>query len=443
MWKALLLLPPACCPASCSTAHLLPSIIGLSAEYNCLFGISYGVPKLEPGDFVTCYNRGYCVATIVDEGGKVYWFAQERLPRLYRIHEIPRYTDDDARDFVARHSDIVIVKGPDGLTLGDLWEKTASFRLVAIEEGKFKLWHWGRIVCVGDSIHKSTPNLGVGANAAIESAAALANGIKRLIDRSHATDGSLPTKQDVEAMLAEYRETRVVRADADVDSSAFLARSHNLQGLGRRLFVRFIMPHTTEFVPELMGNAMIGAVKLDYLPLPMASLTGTKPFNPTQGNGKEESRLRRVLFALPLLVLSFVAFWVMNPNPAGPWAAAQRDSGVFELPSGDSVPILRSFYRLPSFDDFIALVNTFFFPSIYGTDPVSRRQVFSFLTDGTVLLTIWIFESTRRANFLTPMQWYVCASFTGESCLFWSKEWAKQRKRGPKKSITFKVLSHK
>ncbi|KAL2177766.1 uncharacterized protein P884DRAFT_277482 [Thermothelomyces heterothallicus CBS 202.75] len=377
----------------------------LISEYNCIFGISYGITKLQPGDFITCYNPGRCGLAIVAEGGKVFWFAQERLPRTYRLHEIPRYTTDDARDFIARHSDLIFLKGPDGLTLADFWEKTSSFRLLPIEEAKFKLWHWGRIVCVGDSIHKSTPNLGVGANAAIESAAALANGIKRLADQWRATDGSLPNIRDVEAMLAEYHRARVVRADAGVDSSGFLARSHNMHGLGRRLFVRFVMPHTTEFVPELMGNAMIGAVKLDYLPLPMASLTGTKPFNPSQGDGQQESKLKRALFASPLLALAFVAAWVMDPNSAGPWAAALRDSGIFELPSGDSVPILRSFYRLPAFDDFVALVNTFFFPSVYGTDPVSRRQVLSFLTDGTVLLTIWIFESARRANLLTPIQW--------------------------------------
>ncbi|KAL2165007.1 hypothetical protein VTH06DRAFT_303 [Thermothelomyces fergusii] len=377
----------------------------LTAEYNCLFGISYGISKLQPGDFISSYNSGRFGMAIAGDGGKVYWFAQERLPRMYHTHEIPRYTEDDAWDFVARHSDLVFVKGPDGLTLRDFWEKRSSFSLVALEEGKFKLWHWGRIVCVGDSIHKSNPNLGVGANAAIESAAALANGIKRLADQCRAGGGSLPTNGDVEAVLAQYHKTRFVRAEAGVDSSAFLARSHNMQGLGRRLFVHFILPHTTEFITELMGSAMIGAVKLDYLPLPMASLTGMTPFNPTQGDGLRESRLKRALFALPLLALAFVASWVMNPEAAGPWAAALRDSGVFKLPSGDAVPILRSFYRLPAFDDFIALVNTFFFPSVYGTDPLSRRQVLSFLTDGTVLLTIWIFESTRRANFVTPMQW--------------------------------------
>jgi hypothetical protein len=350
----------------------------------------------------TSYNLGRCCLIIAAEDGKVYWFAQERLPETYHLHNIPRYTDDDAKSFVARNGDITILPGPDGLKLADLWEKTVSSRLVAIEEGKFKLWHWGRIACLGDSIHKSTPNLGVGGNVAVESAAALANGIKRLADSWTAT-GVRPKQQEIEAMLAEYKRIREVRAGATVDASGFLARAHNIHGWSTRLFVKFVMPHLTEFIPEMMGDAIIGATKLDYLPLPMTSLTGTKPFNPTQGEGLHESKLKRMVSALPLLGLFFAAAWVMDVKPAMGWAEALRDSGVLKLPSGP-VPILRGFYHIRSFDDFIALVNTFFFPVVYATDPVSRRQALSFLTDGTVLLTIWIFESARRANILTPLQ---------------------------------------
>jgi len=390
-------------PYVCAPAHLP----GLIAEYNCLFGIAHGIhsPKLTPGDVNTSYNRGRCCLSIAAEGGKMYWFAQERLPDTCHLGSIPRYTDDDAKDFVDRHGDLVILPGPDGLTLADVWPKTVSSRLVAIEEAKFKLWHWGRIGCVGDSIHKATPNLGVGGNSAVESAAALANGIKRLAD-AWAASGRRTTQPEVEAMLAEYKTIREVRAGAIVDASGFLARAQNIHGLSTQLFVSFALPRLAEFLPELMGNTIIGATKLDFLPLPMASLTGTKPFNPVQGDGFRESRLKRMFLALPLLGMMFAALWVMDPSPASEWAKSQRDSGVLHLPSGP-VPILRSFYHLNGFDDFIALVNTFFFPTVYNIDPVSRQQLVSFLTDGVVMVTIWVFESARRANMLTPLQLYV------------------------------------
>ncbi|KAK3294210.1 uncharacterized protein B0H64DRAFT_418187 [Chaetomium fimeti] len=373
------------------------------SEYNCLFGIvnNLDCPRFPEGDVHTTYNERRCALSISVEGGKAYYFAQERLPRTHRLGDIPRYTDADAKDFVERHRDFILLPGNGGFTLQDLWEKTVTARLVAVEEAKFKLWHWGRITCVGDSIHKATPNLGVGGNSAIESAAALANGIKLLADKWNATDRR-PTRQDIEAMLTTYQKGRELRAGAVVDASGFLARTQNMDGL-TSYFVKFLLPHLSEFVPELMGNAIIGATKIDYLPLPMVSLTGAKPFNPSQGDGHRESKFKRMVYALPLLALFFVAGWVMNATPALDWATGLLDSGVIRLASGD-VPILRSFYQFPAFDDFVAVYNTFFFPTVYDADPVARRQLISFLTDGTILLTIWIFESARRANIMTPLQ---------------------------------------
>ncbi|KAK4239014.1 hypothetical protein C8A03DRAFT_14582 [Achaetomium macrosporum] len=373
-------------------------------EYNCLFGIAKGVPcpQIAPGDVHVSFNQGRCCLMVVSEGGKVYWFAQERLPETYRLGNIPRYTDDDARAFVARHGDITMIPAPNGLTVADLWQKTVSFRLVAIEEANFKLWHWGRIACVGDSAHKATPNLGVGGNSAIESAAAIANGIKRLVDTCN-TAGRRPTQQEVERMLDEYQKKREVRAEAVVNSSGQLARAHNMHGLVGQIFVKFIVPNLAEFLTEMFSAVSIGAVKLDFLPLPMLSLTGTRPFNPSQGYGLQESKLKRMLLALPLLFLSFAAVYVMNITPVMDETMALRDAGKVDLGTGTTIPILRSLYGLRDFDDFVALVNTFFFPTVYGTDPVSRRQIISFLTDGTVLLTIWMFESVRRANMITPM----------------------------------------
>lgn len=377
-------------------------LLGLIAEYNCLFGIAQGITQFSPGDQDTSYNIGRCGFTIAVEGGKVYYFAQERLPKTYRLGNIPRYTDEDAEAFVARNGDIVMRPAPNRLTVADLWKHTVSCRLVAIEEAKFKLWHWGRIACAGDSIHKSTPNMGVGGNNAIESAAALANGIKRLSD-SCARAGRRPTREEAERVFAEYQRVREARAEAATDASAALARIHNMHNPASRFFVKFMLPHVAEFLPELAGSAMIGAVKIDFLPLPIISLTGTKPFNPSQGDGMQESKIRRALLALPLLGLAFAALFVMDLGPSIDWARNLRDSGVLQL-QGSSVPIVRSFYGIQGFDNFVALVNGFFFPSMYGYDPVSRRQVISFLTDGTVLLTIWIFESVRRANTLTPLQ---------------------------------------
>jgi len=58
-------------------------------------------------------------------------------------------------------------------------------------------------------------------------------------------------------------------------------------------------------------DMVLGALKLDYLPVPDRSLHGTMPFNPSQGLGKAESKLLRAVKALPFLGISAAAMYFM------------------------------------------------------------------------------------------------------------------------------------
>jgi 2-polyprenyl-6-methoxyphenol hydroxylase-like FAD-dependent oxidoreductase len=75
--------------------------------------------------------------------------------------------------------------------------------LVPTEEAEYEHWTWGRFVCLGDSIHKVTPNMGAGGNAAIESAAALANAIKKMVDECNS---ARPSLEAVKSGLQEYEK---------------------------------------------------------------------------------------------------------------------------------------------------------------------------------------------------------------------------------------------
>ncbi|KAK4652081.1 hypothetical protein QC762_000120 [Podospora pseudocomata] len=375
----------------------------LFADHNTLFGIAYGVEGLTSGHLDTSYNIGRVGMTIVADEGKVYWFAGERLSRRYHHGEIPQFNEQEVQSFLARNGDLILRPDPNRLTLADLWKKTVVHRLVSIEQGRFKLWHWGRITCAGDSIHKSTPNLGVGGNIAIESAAALANGIKKLADKCARTGQLRPSPDDIQKMLAEYQQERETRAAAVVDASGFLTQAHCMQTAYSRFFVNWLLPNFGELIAELFHHVMIGATKIDYLPLPKRSLMVTAPFNPTMGDGRRESRFERALFALPLFLMSCLAFWIMNVGVPEQWAKEQRDGGFIAV-DNTLVPVLRSFYGWRSLDETMAWVNMIFVPGMYGTSEEGRRHMITFLFEGLPFFTIWLLESTRRANALTILQ---------------------------------------
>jgi 2-polyprenyl-6-methoxyphenol hydroxylase-like FAD-dependent oxidoreductase len=201
----------------------------MSAEYQCLFGIASPVQALDVGDFDIGYDMDRSSLVIVGQTGRTYYFVFQKLDKVYRMGNIPLYTKAEAIEFAQRHADMKI--RPD-INLAHLWKNTLLFVLVALEEAKFKIWTWGRITCVGDSIHKMTPNLGSGGNASIESSAAFANVVKVMVDKGH---GTHPTESQVKECLAGYQRSRERRASSVIDISNSVTRVQALKGIFERL----------------------------------------------------------------------------------------------------------------------------------------------------------------------------------------------------------------
>ena len=329
-----------------SMSPLLTSLAAIKVEFNCLFGIA-DLPRdwFETGRLDMSIGHGRCAALVPGKGARVYFFSSERLDKSYKLSDAPRYTDNakEARAYIARNGDVKW--GP--RTLAEVWEKTHTFRLVPLEEGIFKMWTWGRIVCAGDSIHKATPNLAAGGNAAVESAAALANQIKLLAD---ASKHGRPTEDQVRRGLVAYQETRQARAAEVIRLSDALIRVQCRSGLLEGLFVQYGLAHLADFMQDMAGDMIVGAVQLDYLPLPVRSLRVTEPFNPRQGSGFKESKFKRAFLALPFLALAAATLSALDLTVVFPWVEATVKKGVVQV--GDvSVPILKTFYHVKGVDE--------------------------------------------------------------------------------------------
>ena len=163
---------------------------------------------------------------------------------------------------------------------------------------------------------------GFGGNQAIESAAALANSIKKLSDTS---DGQRPIQEQVVACLHSYQKSREVRAAAAIQASNFLTHVQALATWGHALFAHYGLNYMGDFLENLTSDVTVGAVAIDYLPLPEGSLNGWMPFNPQQGQGHKENLLSRAVFAMPFLVI-FGFAWRVLSSAAGASAGGLVDS---------------------------------------------------------------------------------------------------------------------
>lgn len=336
----------------------------MTAEYNCLFGISGPIKGLNVGEVNTTFDMGRSILIITGKNGTVYWFYRERLDKLYRVGDpdFPRYSEADIENLVHKNAWRHVIET---VTLGDLWKHRLSCTLVPLEEALFNTWSWGRIATVGDNTHKMTPNTGQAGNNAIESAAALANELKKI------HDGGLATPQVIRSALQRWQEKRWARVHATVKEAAVMCRMQALDSPMASFIMNYVVPNVTESLLTVVTNTVIGAEILEYLPVPRQSLEGTCPFNPNQGTGKHESLKKRAAVAAPLLVLSL-------------WAARSAStSGIGH-----------------SLDQFLQ-------PGQQLTDSDERvewLQHLQVIIHESLVYAIWLMESNRRASALTLAQ---------------------------------------
>jgi hypothetical protein len=120
-----------------------------------MYGVSRPTSGLDRPEDSSIFNQvlGHDLSFLYsnDKSGRVFWFVFEKLDKKHRIPNIPKFSDDDAVALADRSSSVQM---NDKVKFADIWKNRLAYKLVPLEEGLFRHWTWGRIVCMGDSIHK-------------------------------------------------------------------------------------------------------------------------------------------------------------------------------------------------------------------------------------------------------------------------------------------------
>jgi hypothetical protein len=154
-----------------------------------------------------------------------------------------------------------------------------------------------------------TPESGLGTTLATESAASLANHLKRLVDNS---SGKTSNPTDIEACLKSFEAHRRPRASLITKYGFRNVRFFTMASRTARILLKYLAPLVGGETAQ--SEKYIAAERIEFLPIPPRSLTGTMAFNPTQGYGKKEFRKPRAVLALPLLLLAAIA-WRTKQEP--------------------------------------------------------------------------------------------------------------------------------
>ncbi|KAL2861483.1 hypothetical protein BJX68DRAFT_251485 [Aspergillus pseudodeflectus] len=249
----------------------------MTVEYACVFGISSGLVSLEAGAQINALLDKAAIMAVHGKDGCVFWFLFKKLDRKHVYPAVPRFSPEDAAELCNKMQDVHMYKG---LRFGDIWKNSEVVSMTALEEGLFKTWFYDRMVLVGDSAHKMTPNFGQGANTAIEDAAALASLLQRLVSK---TGSGKPSLAQIRDTLKEYQHARYRRVRRVYNDSWTICRFHARDNIVYGLIGRYYTPYATNLPADLASKAFADGDVLRFLPVPACPGTGWETYSSKRG----------------------------------------------------------------------------------------------------------------------------------------------------------------
>ncbi|KAJ5680157.1 hypothetical protein N7455_008755 [Penicillium solitum] len=244
-----------------------------TSEYNCIFAVSRNDSEKQflPDAMVhNVYYDNYSAVAAAGVHGLVFWFLFAKDSKLTRTPNCPRFTDEDAEATIQRYGSSLV--GP-GYTVKDLWDARVKGTMVPLEEGVIKQWSHNRVVLMGDSVHKSTVNPGLGGNLAYEGIARLTNGLVPLLK-----ENPMPSLEQLTEVFNQYVTGQKPRAETVVDLSGQITRYEAQDTWILKFAARHIVPWVSDRLKaKLYASFSRGGPYLEYLPLPAVDAALAKP----------------------------------------------------------------------------------------------------------------------------------------------------------------------
>lgn len=254
-----------------------------------------------------------------------------------------------------------------------------------------------------------TPNAGQGGNSAIESAASLTNHLTTLLKSNPS-----PKTEDIDACLHTWEARRQKRQTTIWKSAHDLTRMEACETWKDKLISLHLLPYLSTFMVNHASAGIVGAEKLQSLPSPARSLLATMPFTDDVETKQDSSLLKRGVQCLPILVCLGAAGATMGPLVAQirRHLVPAFAQGYWTAGNGETLDLVKSFYPVSFLDRTFKPLIACFLPSISGTDPMSRLQMISFMTDIGTVYGIWLLESYRNAHGICESLLYVSHAFS-------------------------------
>ncbi|TLS21196.1 uncharacterized protein PpBr36_10630 [Pyricularia pennisetigena] len=238
----------------------------IKVEFSCVFGISRDVPELKAGEQTMNFLDGRGALIVINsKDDVVFWLLVRKMELSYTYETAPKFGEADIVKACTPLLDVV-VQDEGGVTFRKVWTSRTACSMLAMEEAVFQAWTHGRMVCIGDSIHKMTVNFGQGANMCIEDVAVLVNLLHRCLAEKE--PGEKPSDLEVSALLDRFNKNHVSRVTEVCQVSETVTRFHARDGAIRSFAARYVMPWIMDWIQTKPFRMFAGGQMIEFLPVP-------------------------------------------------------------------------------------------------------------------------------------------------------------------------------
>lgn len=226
-----------------------------TTSYRALYGRSTCTKDIAQGTIYEMHGDGITIQII--PGKTVMFLLYQRLPTSTKGGV--KFSKEETEAFAKEMAHIHVTPTT---TFGDLWNETEWSFASGLEEGLAETWYGDRVVLIGDTVHKMTPNIGLGLNSGWQSAVVLTNGLRRLLLKDPE-----PSTQALNSIFREYQSIR--RKDA--------SDMVGISGLYTRVVAwnNPVWKFTDQYVTKLIGG---DCRLMDILMIPMVKRGNTLDF---------------------------------------------------------------------------------------------------------------------------------------------------------------------
>lgn len=260
---------------------------GFKTRYCCLTSLSNNHHLddekrvfLRDGTVANCYHPKERIGGVCSAGtpGQLIWSLYIPLECIDREavgeYPSPKFTQADVDLIIERYGHLHM--GP-GFTVADAFQNMVKGASIISMEENVLPTRWnngGRVVILGDAVHKATANLGLGGNLCIDDVCRLANGLVPLLAKEPSSSSGPPSTAQLTKVFDDMEKASRPRAEFVRRASSFFCGFETWTGWYAPI-VKVLFP----WIPSSMKMQVFdqfdaAAPKLDFLPVPQAEFSG-------------------------------------------------------------------------------------------------------------------------------------------------------------------------